>query len=214
MENPTAYDYRMYDNVWKRVSPELDPYGDISAAQAEEHQENNPSPPVTTLSRPIQNTAAVAESEGSLPGAQPDPCCMGSEAAESIGVLEGFIEEELAQRRCYLGLSHRVCHSGAARLLQAMACEKLAAAQALKTAYFLITGTCYENTICINHMRWNSLADALRSSYHQEACNAFNYQRAGDETIDTCLQKLFGRLSQEAFHRADAIMELLSHVIC
>lgn len=212
MENPTAYDYRMYDNVWKRVSPELDPYGDICAAQAEEQRPSNMSPPVTTLSAPAPNPPA--DSETSLPGAALDPCCMGSEAAESINVLEGFIEEELAQRRCYLGLSHRVCHAGAARLLRAMAAEKMTAAQSLKTAYYLITGTCYENTISIDHMRWNSLADALRTAYHQEACNGFNYQRAADEIIDTCLQKILTRLSREAFHRADAILELLSHILC
>lgn len=214
MEHPTAHDYRMYDNVWKRVSPDLDPFGDISAAQAQEHCPTNAISPTSTLAASPQNTAFSDRNEDTLPGAELDPCCMGSNAAESINVLSGFIEEELAQRRCYLGLSHRVCHNGAARLLQTMAAEKLAAAQALKTAYFLITGTCYETTISINHMRWNSLADALRTSYHQEACNAFNYQRAGDETIDTCLQKLLSRLSQEAFQRADAIMELLAHILC
>ena len=216
MDHSTPYDYRMYDQIWKRVSPELDPYGDISAAQAEERQccDMSPSPPVTALSTPVQGAAAPATGEDALPGADPDPCCMGSEAAESVTVLEGFIEEELAQRRCYLGLSHRLCHSGAARLLQTMAAEKMAAAQALKASYFLITGHCYANTISIDHMRWNSLPDALRTAYHQEACNAFNYQRAAEETIDPCLQKLLSRRSQEAFERSDAVMALLSRLLC
>ena len=29
-ENAAAYDYRMYDRIWQRVSPELDPSGDKS----------------------------------------------------------------------------------------------------------------------------------------------------------------------------------------
>jgi len=214
MDHSTPYDYRMYDQIWKRVSPELDPYGDITAAQAEEHQCGDMSPPMTALTTPVRGAATPDSGEGSLPGAELDPCCMGSDAAESVSVLTGFIEEELAQRRCYLGLSHRLCHSGAARLLQTMAAEKMAAAQALKAAYFLITGHCYANTISIDHMRWNSLPDALRTAYHQEACNGFNYQRAADETIDTCLQKLLSRLSQEAFDRSEAIMALLSRLLC
>ena len=133
---------------------------------------------------------------------------------ESIEVLKGFIEEELAQRRCYIGLAARVCHHGAAQLLRSLAREKLDAAKALKTSYFLITGACYENVVSIDHMRWNSLADALRSCYHQEACNGFNYKRAADETVDPCLQKLFGQLSVQAFARADAVMALLGCIVC
>ena len=214
MENPTAYDYRMYDQIWKRVSPDLDPYGDIRAAQQElQHSDESPSVPTQTSALSAPTPSAVSEAVDTLPGAQLNPCCMGSEAAESIRVLEGFIEEELAQRRCYLGLSGRLCHSGASKLLRRIAEEKYEAAQKLKTAYYLITGSCYENLISIDHMRWNSLCDALRSCYHQEACNAFNYQRAADETVDPCLQKILSGLSHNAYARADAVMALLGHII-
>ena len=220
MENPTAYDYRMYDNVWQGVSPGCDPYGDIHAAQ-NDRQRTDEMPPSANEStgealgmQPRQNTPPAAQNESTLPGAELNPCCMGSEALESIEVLEGFIEEELAQRRCYMGLAARLCNNGAARLLRSLAQEKLEAARELKTAYYLITGTCYENIVSIDHMRWNSLAGALRSCYHQEACNGFNYQRASDETVDTCLQKLFDRLAVRSFARADAVMELLGHILC
>ena len=219
MENQTAYDYRMYDHVWQRVSPGCDPYGDIHAAQ-NDHQQTGEMPPSTDSTsealrvQPRQEVARAAQGEDTLPGAQLNPCCMGSNAMESIEVLEGFIEEELAQRRCYLGLAARLCSSSAARLLRSLAQEKLEAARELKTAYFLITGTCYESIVSIDHMRWNSLADALRSCYHQEACNGFNYQRAGDETVDTCLQKLLSKLSCRAFARSDAISELLGYILC
>ncbi len=220
MENPTAYDYRMYDHIWQRVSPGCDPYGDIHAAQ-NERQHTGEMPPsagsgsaeAMTMPAP-QNAQPAPRSEDTLPRAQLDPCCMGSEAMESLEVLEGFIEEELAQRRCYMGLAARVCNNSAARLLRSLAQEKLEAARELKTAYYLITGSCYEGLVSIDHMCWNSLADALRSCYHQEACNGFNYRRAADETVDTCLQKLLGRLSERSFARADAVMELLGHMIC
>ncbi|MBR3704329.1 MAG: ferritin-like domain-containing protein [Oscillospiraceae bacterium] len=191
MQDHTAYDYRMYDNVWQRVSPGCDPYGDGEAAPNTQHRQNA-SLGESMSPRMTQMPQGAARSEATLPGAQLDPCCMGSEAAQDLKVLEGFIEEELAQRRCYLGLSQRLCHGGAARLLRSIAQEKKEAAQDLKTAYFLITGTCYENALSIDHMRWHCLADALRSIYHQEACNAFNYRRAADESVDSCLQKLFG----------------------
>ena len=214
MEDHTAYDYRMYDKVWQRVSPGCDPYGDNGALPNE--QRTNPQPTNNDAMRTqmTKMPAVTVRSEATLPGAEINPCCMGSAAAESLGVLEGFIEEELAQRRCYLALAQRLCNGSAARLLRTLAQEKRDAAQDLKTAYFLITGSCYENVVSIDHMRWNSLADALRSCYHQEACNGFNYRRAADETVDTCLQKLFGRLSAQAFARADALMELLGQILC
>lgn len=215
MEDHTAYDYRMYDNVWQRVSPGCDPYGDADALPGEPR--TNPQPATNNDAMRTQMTGmstVTARNEATLPGAQINPCCMGSAAAESLNVLEGFIEEELAQRRCYLALAQRLCNHSAARLLRALAQEKREAAQELKTAYFLITGNCYENVVSIDHMRWNSLADALRSCYHQEACNGFNYQRAADETVDTCLQKLLGRLSAQSFARADALMELLGQILC
>ena len=43
MENEVTrteeYDYRQYDRIWKRVSPELDPYPDVRAAVREEPEE-------------------------------------------------------------------------------------------------------------------------------------------------------------------------------
>lgn len=209
MQDHTAYDYRMYDNVWQRVSPGCDPYGDSAAMPNTMHQH------AASLGETVSTQMTqMPRGEDTLPGAQLNPCCMGSEAMQDLKVLEGFIEEELAQRRCYLGLSQRLCHGGAARLLRSIAQEKKEAAQELKTAYYLITGTCYESAVSIDHMRWNSLCDALRSCYHQEACNGFNYRRAADETVDTCLQKLLGRLSAQAFAHADALMELLGQILC
>ena len=211
MQDHTAYDDRMYDNVWQRVSPGCDPYGDSMPNTQHPHSASLGESMSTQMT---QVPPGAARSEDTLPGAEINPCCMGSEAMQDLKVLEGFIEEELAQRRCYLGLSQRLCHGGAARLLRSLAQEKKDAAQELKTAYFLITGTCYENVVSIDHMRWNSLADALRSCYHQEACNGFNYRRAADETVDTCLQKMLSRLSAQAFARADALMELLGQILC
>lgn len=61
--------------------------------------------------------------ESQLPGAEPNPCCMGSEAMELLAVLEGYIEEELEDRRRYLALS-RQAPSWARQTLRDMAEEE------------------------------------------------------------------------------------------
>lgn len=208
-----AYDYRIYDKVWQRVSPGVDPYaGDLYAGNPES------TPPVPAAEaapadiRPAQ--PVPAQEEGNLPGAERNPCCMGTEASDSLAVLEGFIEEELAGCRCCLSLSRRVSHQGAARLLRCVAGEKQAAARELCAARFLITGQQYEPAITVEHRRWENLAQALRSCYHQEACGGFNYQRAADEAADPCLEKLFTRLGEQAYRRAGKVMDLLGCLLC
>ena len=82
-----AYDYRRCARVWQRVDPTLDPYPDVRAAAAMAADT-----PGDGLS------AAERNAELTLPGAQADPCCMGTAALESLEVLQGFIREELADR--------------------------------------------------------------------------------------------------------------------
>ena len=59
-----------------------------------------------------------------------------------------------------------------------------------------------------------SLPQALRACYHQEACNGFNYRRAADETMDLCLRKLFTRLGEQSYRRSEEIMALLGRLLC
>ena len=106
---PTAYDYRIYDRIWQRVSPDLNPYPDVRAAAdagdtaIPAPQEQVPAPAAPAVPVPAQEGGGEPE----LPGAERNPCCMGTEAQESLEVLEGFIEEELADRRYFLALSRQ-----------------------------------------------------------------------------------------------------------
>jgi len=214
-----AYDYRVYDQVWKRVSPGQDPFAEDPAGMAQAARQEaasgtagTPVPPVTQpAAPPAQGTTASA---ANLPGAERNPCCMGTNAQESLSVLEGFIEEELAGRRCCLALLCGIRHQNAAQLLRRIAAEKQAAVRDLCSAYFLTTGNRYRSAIAVEHMHFGSLAEALRSCYHQEACSGFNYQRAADETLDPCLQRLFTQLGKQAYQRADDIMSLLGKLVC
>jgi hypothetical protein len=206
-----AYDFRVYDQVWHRVSPGTDPFAEDPDAAG------MTAPPAAAETVPSVEPAqmtATPRQEGNLPGAERNPCCMGTEAQESLEVVEGFLQEELAESRCCQSLACRVRNPQAARLLRQAASEKRAAARELCAAYFLMTGKPYTPSITVEHLRWENLPQAMRAYYHQEACGGLNYQRAADETLDPCLTKLFLRLSEQSYRRADAVMELLGKLIC
>ena len=71
MKKPCACDYEACREVWKRVAPEEDPYPMADNANTQ---------------------MSAQDRELTLPGAEVDPCCMGSEAMELLAVLEGYIE--------------------------------------------------------------------------------------------------------------------------
>ena len=220
-----AYDYRLYDRVWQRVTPGVDPYEGAPSAGADAPQapavpvQGAPAPavpaaPDAPAAPAVPQTEVSPAQEGTLPGAEQNPCCMGTVAQESLEVLEGFIQEELAGCRCCQSLSCKVKNANAAKLLRRIAAEKRCAARDLCAAYFLITGSQYNPAITIEHRCWENLAQALRSCYHQEACNGFNYQRAADGTTDPCLQKQLARLGEQAYRRAEEVQALLGCLLC
>lgn len=216
-----AYDYRVYDQVWQRVTPGVDPFSsDPSAAgMTAAPRTISPTPPVNPAPPAVSPAAAPAPrqeggGEGNLPGAETDPCCMGTEAKDSLEVLEGFLQEELAEAQCCRTLACRVRNRQASQLLCRAASEKRAAARELCAAYYLITGSPYARSVTVEHLHWDDLPQALRSCYHQEACDGLNYERAADEALDPCLQKLYARLSEQAYRRAEDLMALLGCLIC
>ncbi|MCI8419494.1 MAG: hypothetical protein HFF79_03170 [Oscillospiraceae bacterium] len=232
---PSAYDYRLYDRIWRRVSPELDPYPEVRAASAPSAARAE-TPHTIQVSPTAQNTqtarsaqaaqttqaAAPAPAGGTvsaggglegLPGADANPCCMGTQAQVSVGVLTGFIEEEAASRRHYLILARHTRSQQAAALLRTFAGEKQELVQRLRAAYFLITGANYTPAVMVEQLGCRPLPDMLRDVYHQEACDGYNYERAADEAADTCLTKLFEELSKASYSRAEQVLALLGKII-
>lgn len=208
-EPSPAYDYRVYDRVWQRVAPGTDPFS--------QEPDAGMAVPEAVPAPAAQTVAPVPAQEGgggNLPGAEPNPCCMGTEARESLEVLESFLQEEMAESRCCQALACRAGNREAARLLRQAASEKRTAARELCAAYFLITGNRYTPAVSVERLCWENLHQALRACYHQEACNGFNYQRASEETMDICLRKLFARLSEQSYRRAEALMALLGRLVC
>lgn len=197
-----AYDYRRCARVWQRVDPTLDPYPDVRAAAAMAADT-----PGDGLS------AAERNAELTLPGAQADPCCMGTAALESLEVLQGFIREELADRRTYLFLARRAPTAEARQMFRAIASDEGRHARRLLAAVYLITGERYCPAICYPPLRCDGYCAALRERYHEEVCGGFNYRRASQETLDPCLQQLLLAFSQDEYHHANAMLCLLSGVM-
>ena len=196
-----AYDYRRCARVWQRVDPTLDPYPDVRAAAAMAADT-----PGDGLS------AAERNAELTLPGAQADPCCMGTAALESLEVLQGFIREELADRRTYLFLARRAPTAEARQMFRAIASDEGRHARRLLAAVYLITGERYCPAICYPPLRCDGYCAALRERYHEEVCGGFNYRRASQETLDPCLQLLLA-FSQDEYRHANAMLCLLSGVM-
>lgn len=197
-----AYDYRRCARVWQRVDPTLNPYPDVRATAAMAADT-----PGDGLS------AAERNAELTLPGAQADPCCMGTAALESLEVLQGFIREELADRRIYLFLARRAPTAEARQMFRAIASDEGRHARRLLAAVYLITGERYCPAICYPPLRCDGYCAALRERYHEEVCGGFNYRRASQETLDPCLQQLLLAFSQDEYRHANAMLCLLSGVM-
>ena len=197
-----AYDYRRCARVWQRVDPTLDPYPDVRAAAA--MAADTPSDGLS---------AAERNAELTLPGAQADPCCMGTAALESLEVLQGFIREELADRRIYLVLARHAPTAEARQVFRAIASDEGRHARRLLAAVYLITGERYCPAICYPPLRCDGYCAALRERYHEEVCGGFNYRRASQETLDPCLQQLLLAFSQDEYRHANAMLCLLSGVM-
>ncbi len=191
-----AYDYRRCARVWERVDPALTPYPEARAAMA-----------------PAAADGASAEevrAELSLPGAEADPCCMGTAAMESVEVLQGFVREELSSRRSYLYFARHAPTESARRTLYAIAHEEAQHARRLFAALYLITGERYCPAICYPPQRSMGWCAALRACYHEEACGGFNYRRAAQEALDPCLQQLLYEFSQDEYRHARQMLDLLA----
>lgn len=197
-----AYDYRRCARVWQRVDPTLDPYPDVRAAAA------------MAADTPGDGLSAAERNTGlTLPGTQADPCCMGTAALESLEVLQGFIREELADRRTYLFLARRAPTAEARQVFRAIASDEGRHARRLLAAVYLITGERYCPAICYPPLRCDGYCAALRERYHEEVCGGFNYRRASQETLDPCLQQLLLAFSQDEYRHANAMLCLLSGVM-
>ena len=147
-----------------------------------------------------------------LPGAEPDPCCMGTEAEADAAVLAGFAEDEYAERRQIQALA-RQAPVWARQTLLTLSAHAAARAKRSTAAYYLIMGEQLLPPIYAERIYVGKWLPALRERYHSAACTAMNYERAADGTPDPCLNALFRELSADAFTCAAAVMRLLERAL-
>lgn len=210
VHTPETYDYRQYDRIWQRVAPTLEPYPSARPAAEPPAPVMPERPPAPTAPAPgISAAPALPDTpESQLPGAEQNPCCMGSAAAESLEVLTGFIEEELSDRRYFLTLA-RQAPAWARPKLREIAGSQAAHARRLMAVYYLITGECYRPAISAERIYVGRWCAALRERYHGEACNGLNYARAAEGTTDPCLAKLLNELSESSYRQAEELLRML-----
>ena len=195
LHTPQVYDFRQHDRIWQRVAPTLEPYPGLRQSPT----------PAETLS-PVSQMSVAAESQ--LPGADVNPCCMGSAAAEMLNVITGFIEESLSDRQQFLAGARQAPH-WARQTMRDLADSEGSHARRLMAVYYLITGTCYQPALRRERICINSWCVFLRERYHGEACNGLNYARAAEGTTDPCLRRLLDQLSAESYRQADVLLQLL-----
>lgn len=208
LRGPEVYDFRQYDHIWQRVAPGLEPYPAAGTAVPAAADRSLSGQTGTKEDGTMDQQALSVRQESQLPGAEQNPCCMGSAAAEMLGVLVGFIEEELEDQRAYWALG-RQAPVWARQRLRDMAAEEGSHARRLMAVYYLISGECYRPTIPASPIRMGRWCAALRERYHAAACNGLNYARAADETTDLCLSRLLNELSREEYRHADQLLAML-----
>ena len=210
-QTPEVYDFRQYDRIWQRVAPNLEPYPGMSAQQPAARQEAAPAPaapPVLPAAPEAPAAPVPAGSMASLPGAERNPCCMGTEAAEMLDVITGYIEAALSDRRYLLALA-RQAPSWARRDLRDMAADLQDQARRLMAAHYLITGRRYCPSVSRSRIYVGRWCPALRERYHAAACSGFNYARSAEDAMDPCLTKLFEDMSRQSYAHAETLMGLL-----
>lgn len=201
----------MEKEVWRRVAPTLNPWPGADAvgkALREGVKTDGIVLASDAVNVPDTSNALTETNAGSLPGAEPDPCCMGTEAENDTAVITGFVEDEQAEKRQLQALA-RQSPLWARQTLLTLAARAAGRARRLVAAYYLITGETYIPAICAERIYVGKWCPALRERYHGAACTAMNYERAADGTPDPCLGELFRALSADAFECAGTVTRIL-----
>lgn len=206
-----APDYARYDRIWQRVAPAMNPYPQVRAAAAP--AEITPQPEHQAVRAENGGiTAAEQARELALPGAQADPCCMGSDAQSMVAVLSGFAQEEAADEGTYRQIARMAPNRMAAAVLRELGRMAGLRARELAAVHYLITDEEQKTTaaaVVLPRMGYRAL---LRERYHGAACNGLNYARAEESVTDPCLKRLLARFSAENYAAADRILRLLTQM--
>ena len=191
---PTEADYRRYDRIWQRVSPELTPYPEARAAQSGAAVERRPAKP-------------------SSPPGSPNPPARPDAAPGMTEMIQDFVREELADAQTYRYLAGQSPTAEGRRLMQRLAAEEAAHVKTLQAAYFLLTGGTYRVTVVLPPQPRLPWRDRLREQYHASSRDGAAYERAAGETRDNGLRRMFEQLSKDEYRHAELLRGLIEKTL-
>ena len=191
-EQPAEEDYRRYDRIWRRVSPGLDPYPDVRAAQ----------PDIT-----MEPQLPVA------PGANGESCCLGAAAQGELEIIRAFVRGELADAQTYRCLVNLAPTPEGKRVMRRLAAEETAHAKTLQSVHFLITGGTYPVTVVTPPQPRLLWRDRLRGRWHEETCGGMNYAAAAEQTNAVCLKRIYEKLSADEYRHAELLRGLIERAL-
>ena len=182
---PSPEDYRRYDRIWQRVSPQYDPYPAVRAAQPE-------------------------RLNGSL--MEEERCCLnaGTDKAEAVGA---FLREELADAQICRYLASTAPTQQGKRTLRCLAQEEAGHAKTLQSVYFIMTGGTDRTVVLLPPQPKLLWRERLRERYHEESRAAARYERAAAKTADVCLRRIFERLCADEYRHAEQLRRLLEKAL-
>lgn len=211
----SAPDYARYDRIWQRVAPAMNPYPEARAVGIEQRgstQERSGSMDVSGGSTLLPQQNGTVTQELMLPGAAANPCCLGTGAQDMTAVVEGFAQEEAADGTSFFQLSRMAPSRAQCAALREMGQSAARRARELLAVFYLITGELKQNSGAAVVLPRLTYRELLRQRYHDTACNALNYARAKDGTVDPCLQRIFMRFAEESYAEAERILKLLAQL--
>lgn len=190
---PTEEEYRSYDRVWQRVSPQLNPYPELRGP------------------RPLPDERPLPERRPACgPG---EPCCMGPVSETELDALRAAVGEELEDAQVYRYLSRQAPAPAARHALRAMAEEEAGHARSLRAMLFLLSGETLHMNVPLppqNRLPWR---DRLRELCRRELDSGTQYLQLSRQTRDTCLRRLYRRMSRDEFNHADRLRGLLEQAL-
>lgn len=181
-------DDRRADAVWRRVSPDLDPYPD-ARRQTQEESSRRKDPPF--VKPPVSDP----------PNRRPTKDITETEA------IAAAITRELEERKTYQSVARRVPQP-MRRAVEQLAADALRGARRLMAAYFVLTGKRYQPEPIRPHSSTGNWLTELRQVYRQCLSAAEQYGRWAENTDDPVLSDALRELALEKKRQARTLLGL------
>lgn len=188
----TAYDYRKYEKIWKRVAPNMMPYPNREKKMAEKDS-------------PSEALAARTADDR-------ERCCCLKESSDAVNILERCIEVESADACYYTALACKAPWSAKETLCQISLVEQRHSRR-MRTLYYLMTGRYYRMAMRCERIYTGPYSEALRERYHIEVCDSQYYRQLAESVQDPCLKQELNTFADEEYHNAERLADLLDQTM-